>query len=309
MLWRSRRNYWAPSTTSARIILNPAISPLEREGDSNQMPFPQFFPQPLQSYFDQFFNLEVSVCLCLICLLAKVVSVCLSLSAFKSQESDDDSIYPASFASTQKTESSQVGTEYQDNIDEDNREEEGEVDGEEEEEDAAIVLVRKESLWPLLKTWLFRTLRDYVSLQRLDRLDSFFFFFKCPNFWKDFFVSDFPFHLFTTGAQLVAKMTCNRGHNNEWTSCPNVGTKKTSAATINVDLTSSIFLSGLRFDRVKVNLYFHSCQSWIPFYLLKTQSWAHKTDNFEIDTNRVDLESEKAKTFRIARSLPQKLSG
>ena len=126
------------------------------------------------------------MCLCLICLLAKVVSVCLSLSAFKSQESDDDSIYPASFASTQKTESSQVESEYQDNIDEDNCEEEGEVDGEvdgeEEEEDAAIVLVRKESLWPLLKTWLFRTLRDYVSLQRLDRLDSFFFFFKCPNF-------------------------------------------------------------------------------------------------------------------------------
>lgn len=114
--------------------------------------FPTIFPQPLQSYFDQFFNLEVSVCLCLICLLAKVVSVCLSLSAFKSQESDDDSIYPASFASTQKTESSQVGSEYQDNIDEDNREEEGEVDGEEEEEekDAAFVLVRKESLWPLL---------------------------------------------------------------------------------------------------------------------------------------------------------------
>ena len=44
-----------------------------------------------------------------------------------------------------------MGSEYQDNIDEDNREEEGEVDGEEEEEkDAAIVLVRKESLWPLL---------------------------------------------------------------------------------------------------------------------------------------------------------------
>ena len=73
--------------------------------------FPTIFPQPLQSYFYQFFNLEVSVCLCLIRLLTKVVSVCLSLSAFKSQESDDDSIYPASFASTQKTESSQVGSE------------------------------------------------------------------------------------------------------------------------------------------------------------------------------------------------------
>ena len=55
-----------------------------------------------------------------------------------------------------------------------------------------------------------------------------------------------------TGAQVVAKMTCTHGHRSEWSSCPNVGGKKTSAASINVDLTSSIFLSGLRFDRVKV---------------------------------------------------------
>ena len=72
--------------------------------------------------------------------------------------------------------------------------------------------------------------------------------------WQLGSLSLFPLCIVTfTGAQVVAKMTCTRGHRSEWSSCPNVGTKKTSAASINIDLTSSVFLSGLRFDRVKVN--------------------------------------------------------
>ena len=65
----------------------------------------------------------------------------------------------------------------------------------------------------------------------------------------------FPSWIVTcTGAQVVAKMTCTQGHQSNWSSCTNVGEKKTSAASINVDLTASIFLSGLRFERVKVSL-------------------------------------------------------
>ena len=60
-----------------------------------------------------------------------------------------------------------------------------------------------------------------------------------------------------TGAQVVAKMTCTQGHQSNWSSCTNVGEKKTSAASINVDLTASIFLSGLRFERVKVSFWIY----------------------------------------------------
>ena len=52
-------------------------------------------------------------------------------------------------------------------------------------------------------------------------------------------------------------MTCTQGHQSKWSSCTNVGEKKTSAASINVDLTASIFLSGLRFERVKVSFWIY----------------------------------------------------
>ena len=51
----------------------------------------------------------------------------------------------------------------------------------------------------------------------------------------------FPSWIVTcTGAQVVAKLTCTQGHQSNWSSCTNVGEKKTSTASINVDLTASI---------------------------------------------------------------------
>ena len=68
-----------------------------------------------------------------------------------SQDSDDGSIHPASLTSTQKTDTSQAGSIYQqpDVGDEDLIGDESE---EEEEEivDAKLFLIRKENLWQLL---------------------------------------------------------------------------------------------------------------------------------------------------------------
>jgi hypothetical protein len=47
-------------------------------------------------------------------------------------------------------------------------------------------------------------------------------------------------------------MVCTEGHEETWASSEDTGQKKTTAAEVNVDLTSSILLSGLRFNRVKV---------------------------------------------------------
>jgi hypothetical protein len=55
------------------------------------------------------------------------------------------------------------------------------------------------------------------------------------------------------GAQVNAKMTCVAGHEEFWSSCNNVKEKRSSAAEVNIDISSSMLLSGLRYARLKVS--------------------------------------------------------
>jgi hypothetical protein len=54
------------------------------------------------------------------------------------------------------------------------------------------------------------------------------------------------------GAQLQASLLCTAGHAVDWSSSEDTKCKRTSAAEVNVELVSSIILSGLRYTRLKV---------------------------------------------------------
>ena len=75
-----------------------------------------------------------------------------SFNSCASQDSDDGSIHPASLTSTQKTETSQAGSVYQqpDDGDADLLGDESEEEEEGEIQDAKLFLVEKENPWQLL---------------------------------------------------------------------------------------------------------------------------------------------------------------
>ena len=55
------------------------------------------------------------------------------------------------------------------------------------------------------------------------------------------------------GAALSAKVTCNAGHEKPWCSSDSVGSGKKAVPLINIMLIVFAFMSGLPFDRLKVN--------------------------------------------------------
>ena len=168
-----------------------------------------------------------------------------------SQDSEDGSFHPASLTSTQKTDTSQAGSVYQqpdvgdaDLVGDESEEEEEEI------QDAKLFLVRKENLWQILSKCQEPGCSEQCEITSHNKGNELHF---C---WFELNFSIYPeLNTLFTGAQVVADMVCTQGHHNTWSSCPNLGSKK-SAASINIDLTSSIFLSRLRFDRVKVTFRF-----------------------------------------------------
>ena len=58
--------------------------------------------------------------------------------------------------------------------------------------------------------------------------------------------------VFRSGAQLTVKSTCTEGHEYVWKSCANVRDEGKGPARVNVDICSSILLSGLTFTAAEV---------------------------------------------------------
>ena len=56
-----------------------------------------------------------------------------------------------------------------------------------------------------------------------------------------------------TGAQLIVKCTCTKGHKYTWTSCENLRDKEKGPPKVNIDLCSSILVSGSTYSSAEVS--------------------------------------------------------